>query len=510
MSVKPHITAKINRPALASYHGGQSASQNSRIGGWMPFGGSADTDILYDLPRLRPRSRDLVRNAPVATGIIGCNVDYVVGTGLSAQPSPNASVLGISDTQAKAWAEQTTQEWLLFSESVFCDAAARQNIYGLQALGLRSALESGDVFGVLVEREAPGSPYKTALQLIEADRVSNPKYKQDSTSLAAGIETDEWGRPVAAHIAREHPGSALRKSDVWDRVPFYGSRTGRQNVIHLFEHLRPGQTRGVPLIAPVIEHIKQIGNYAEAELSAAVVSAMFSVFLRMDPEAFSDLFDDDSRSALIDQAKKWDGKLEAGKVVNLLPGEEPVSSNPGRPNANFEAFFGAITTQIGMAVGIPREVLTNQFNSSYSASRAALLSAWRRFRGRREWLASYFCKPFYETWLTEAILIGRIQAPGFFADASIRAAWCRCLWVGDGPGSIDPEKEIRAARERIDAGISTIAAESLLYDGVPWDVKHKQRVVEESAREGDSLNKEKMQDKQPQKAQTHEDANVDG
>jgi capsid protein len=198
------------------------------------------------------------------------------------------------------------------------------------------------------------------------------------------------------------------------------------------------------------------------------------------------LFDDQAQSTLTDQAKQWDGSLNYGKAVNLLPGEEPVPVNPGRPNAQFDPFVQAIIMQIGMALEIPYEVLAMRFNASYSASRAALLAAWRLFRRRRDWLASRMCQPVYELFLEEAILMGRIAAPGFFADPIIRAAWCKAQWVGDGPGSIDPEKEVTAAKLRVDLGISTLAAESIAYDGQPWDVKHKQRVREHEDRvEGD-------------------------
>ena len=49
--------------------------------------------------------------------------------------------------------------------------------------------------------------------------------------------------------------------------------------LHLKDKTRPGQTRGVPYLAPVIELIKQLGRYTDAEVMAAVVSGMFTVFV---------------------------------------------------------------------------------------------------------------------------------------------------------------------------------------------------------------------------------------
>jgi capsid protein len=85
---------------------------------------------------------------------------------------------------------------------------------------------------------------------------------------------------------------------------------------------------------------------------------------------------------------------------------------------------------------------------------------------------------------------GRIAAPGYFADPLIRKAWCGSEWVGDGPGSIDPLKEVKAARERVEFGTSTIAAESILHDGKDWEQKHRQRTREVAARRAAGLEAE--------------------
>ena len=248
------------------------------------------------------------------------------------------------------------------------------------------------------------------------------------------------------------------------------------------------------MLAPVIEQIKQVGRYTDAELQAAVVAGAFAIFVKMDPTAFAELFEAEGlKETYLKAATRWDGRINTstldgpGNAVNLVPGEEISTVNPGRPNDKFDPFVRAIVQQIGMRLGIPHEVLLKSFDSSYSAARAALLDAWRFFRGRREWLASMFCQPIYETWLAEAVALGRIRAPGFFADALLRKAYAGAEWVGDGPGSIDPLKEVDAAERRIELEISTRAAESILHDGGDWEMKHRQRVKEEKARRADGL-----------------------
>ncbi len=256
-------------------------------------------------------------------------------------------------------------------------------------------------------------------------------------------------------------------------------------MLHLFDRRRPGQTRGIPFIAPAIEPLKQLERYTEAELMAAVVSGLFTVFIKsegganLQPTALSEA---DARASF-NGGDKWNSTLGNGLVVELNPKESIESANPGRPNAQFDPFVTAIVRQIGLMLEIPYEVLVKHYQSSYSAARGAMLDAWRFFRGRRDWIATTFCQPIYEAWLEEAIAAGRIAAPGFFTDPMRRKAWCGAVWVGDGPGSLDPTKEVQAARDRVSLSISTLDQESILHDGQPWEGKVRQRARENALAE---------------------------
>jgi len=459
---------------------------NAATSNWNSFAGSAEADISPDLVMNRARSRDLVRNNPIAGGAVGQMTTNVIGTGLSLSPKPDAKFLGITEEQADEWAESTLREYSLWANSKDCDLRRQLNFYQIQDLVFRSRMESGDVFSINLIKPR-GNRYDLTLQTIEADRCSNPNRKQNTNTMVDGVEMDADGAPIKYHFSKIHPGSLRQTGNEWIPVDAYGPN-GRKNVIHLFKQLRPEQVRGVPEFAPIIEPLKQLGRFTDAELQAAVVNGMFAMFVRMDHEAFMDIFDDTGRQNYAKQASNWDGSLDDnGRVINLLPGEEPVSPNPGRPNPEFDQFFQSILRQIGMQLEIPFEVLIMHFQSSYSAARAALLAAWKTYRRWRDWMASDFCQPVYELWLEEAVAKGYIKAPGFFADKLTRAAWSKSIWIGDGPGSIDPAKEVSAAKERVELGISTRETESILHDGVPYETKHKQLAKEKRMRDADGL-----------------------
>ena len=474
------IQARAFEAMTGSYSGGSRSRRALKE--WKTQTGDADADILYDLPLLRERSRDLLRNAPIAVGAIGTSLANVVGTGLKLQSRIDAEFLGLTEEEADAWEDHTEREWRLFSESQECDISRTLNFFGLQALAFRQTLENGDVFALLPRIDRSGSPYSLKVQLIEADRVCNKDYATDTETLIAGVEKDlATGAPISYHVMNQHPGMIRyiqKGAFTWTVVPAFGAKTNLRNVLHLYEMTRPGQTRGVPFLAPVMETLKQLDRYTEAELMAAVVSGLFTVFVKSESGALD--FDVTTGMGVETGAAASDDEMKLGNgvVVGLKKNESIESANPGRPNTAFDPFVTAILEQIGAALGIPYEVLIRHFQSSYSASRAALLEAWRFFRSRRVWLVSAFCQPVYEIWLYEAVASGRIAAPGFFTDPLVRKAYCGSLWVGDSPGYVDPQKDVDAAVARMEGKLSTLDEETALITGGDFQENVRQMAKE--------------------------------
>ena len=465
---------------------GASYAKKSLLG-WITSGRSADEDIVDNIETLRNRSRDLYMGAPLATGALKTMRTNIVGSGLALNPQIDAEFLGLTEEQARAWEKSVTREWGLWAETVECDAERRQNFYQLQSLVLLSALMSGDVFVTMPVARRAGSVYDLRIGLIEADRVCNPQGEiANGRNVLGGVEIGQYGETVAYWVAKYNPGSFPRLVGVsekqeWTRVHAFGKATGRRNVLHIMADVeRPAQRRGVPLLAPVIESLKQLSRYSEAELMAAVVAGMFTVFIKSNSPntPLGQMFDP---SMQVDKDPN-SYELGNGAIVGLEEGEEVQIANPGRPNTAFDGFIIAISRQIGAALEIPYELLVKSFTASYSAARASLLEAWKMFRMRREWLISGFCRPIYEEWLTEAVLKGRIKAEGFLDDPAKRAAWCGAEWYGDAQGQLDPLKEANAAKVRVEEGFSTREREAAELTGMEWETINAIRKREEEQR----------------------------
>ncbi len=482
---------KLNAIQNSGYsHHGASKTKKSLLG-WISKGQSPDEDIIENLDTLRERSRDLYMGTPIATSALKTIRTNVVGAGLKLNPRIDYEYLGLSQEQAEQWEKQVEREWRLWASSKECDAARTLTFGQIQSLALLSALASGDVFAMLPVKARKGSVYDLRISLIEGDRVADPSKKPKLPAgykLSGGIVTDQYGEPIYCYIANKHPkADGMSKEDA-KAVRMFGKQTGRPNVLHVFCDMeRPGQLRGVPLLAPVIEAVKQLGRYTEAELMAAIVSGMFTVFIKSETP-------DSPLNAVLPGSDQVDAEdensyeLGNGAIIGLDKDESIDTANPGRPNTAFDGFVQSVSRQIGAALEIPHELLIKHFTASYSASRAALLEAWKMFRMRRQWLVESFCQPIFEEWLSEAIAKGRIDAPGFFEDPLIRQAWSGAEWYGPTQGQLDPLKEAKAAQVRVEEEFSTRTREAAELTGEDWDRVHKQRTREETKRRDDGTN----------------------
>ncbi len=468
---------------------GASRTKNSLIG-WITGGGDSEYDIDLNSATLRRRARDLDAGGGLARSATRTMKTNVVGSGIIPAPKIDFEALGMGEESAVAWQKQAKREFALWAESNYCDASRRSNFYGLQQLAFLSMMLSGDVLALLPVKNDTRFPYSTRIQLLEADRLGNPDSNGESEGIETqtggrivdGVEVSASGEVVAYYIANRHPlANNDSRTIAYVRIQAFGTKSGTPNVLHVMTEERPGQMRGVPFVAPMIEQLKQLDRYANAELSANIVSSMFTLFLTQDEKTGKFPLED----AVDEEEKVTDdeGRIELapGAVYRLDPGTKPMEISPMRNNSSYADYVSSIVTQIGASMEIPSEVLLKQFNSNYTASRGALLEFWRVVKVARRNFVDKFCQPCYEAWLTEAVALGRIDAPGYFEDAAIRKAWCGVEWVGSNMGIIDPKKEVAAAAQRIALNLSTQEREAAEFNGSDWEENMVQRRKEMKA-----------------------------
>lgn len=476
--------------AAYGYSGGGASRTKQSMKGWDASSVSPQRDIDANLSTLRERSRSLYYNAPVAASAINRNLVHIVGSGLRVSPKIAWRRLGITKEQADTIAADVKFRFNVWASSKDCDVTGQNNFYELQQIALLTWLIGGEVFSLFAYMDRR-SAIELCIRLIEGDLCCSPgatsgssgietKNAENGNRIRNGIEIDAQGRVVAYHFVKGYRDQIAQRE--WVRVPARGGETGNPNVLHVFNAIRPTQYRGVPYLAPVIESIKQLTRYTEAEIMAAVINGLFSVFITSEEASIPDFAEPGEDIAAGQEFGDEELALGNGNIGFLKPGEAVQVVDAKRPNTNFDGFTSSMAKHIGAALNIPAELLLMQFGASYSASRGALLEAWNFFALNRDWFASDFCQPVYEMWLAEAVSKGIVSMPGFFADEYTRAAWCGASWTGPAPGQLNPTVEVQAAVAKMEAGLSTGEREALAMNGSDYAENIEQLATERALR----------------------------
>jgi lambda family phage portal protein len=471
--------------------GTSQMAMRSAFGFWLPELRDADSEDFWEREDQRAYSRRLYNESPAARSGIQKEVEYRVGTGLRLQSVIDPDELGLTEEQAEEWQDRTEKRFNMWAKSPFASVEGDQSWYQMQELIAKSRALSGDIFGVLVRKERQNWPFRTAVQLIEADRVCNINNTANTETIYEGIKRAADGEIVSIFVANHHPNRVItpQTKREWREIKIYAPN-GRRNVFHHKKMERPGQTRGMPDLSVVTGILKGVNDFSAAELHAANVSAANAIFATMSPESFTDIFKDPAEQqayiSLALEARKNYAGWDSGRLLNLFPGETVNAPTPGRPNPNFGTFVNDFYVQLGMGLNLSKEALLGVFESSYTAARAALQQLWQSIYIKRHTDITQVCEPVYETWLFDCVADGIIQAPGFFVDPFIRHAWSGSEWAGMGPSSLNPLDEARAAVLRAQH-ITSELEETMSYDGGDYVKRHRQRAREAEARRRDKL-----------------------
>lgn len=135
---------------------------------------------------------------------------------------------------------------------------------------------------------------------------------------------------------------------------------------------RADQRHNVPILAPVLENLKQLRGYTGAEIIAMVISAMFTVFVKSqnptEDEPFGEMI---PAGELIGRGDENSIGLGPGAITDLGPDEETQFADPEYPNAGCDVLTSMTIRMVGAALEVPPEVMLRQFSTSYPTARDA-------------------------------------------------------------------------------------------------------------------------------------------
>jgi lambda family phage portal protein len=311
---------------------------------------SANELANLSLPQLRSLCRKLDRDNSTARSAADAFVAEIVGTGIALEPDTGDK---ITDEAIKPYLDEFWRG---------CDITGRRSIYDLQQEAARSWFIAGEHIW-----RTPVVP-----SLIELGRLpvfilpldsewlcyDVPERADEALTNVAGMDLSKWGAPIAYWLRNPEAAAYVEV----ERVP-------AREIIHGFEHRRPLQNRGEPMMAPVIERIHQEGDLIDTELKAAINCAGIAVVVTSDfhPDA------DDGT----DPNQRTDGTstdpavgIGIGATVRMDPGDKVEAFKHDRPSQQIAPFVDLLRSSIAAACRVSKRWLTRTYDQSWSSQRA--------------------------------------------------------------------------------------------------------------------------------------------
>lgn len=434
-----------------SYYDGASLGRRAESWRYRPTDANAEGSIARKT--LREVSRDLCRNNAWAARAKRVIAHNMVGTGIIPNwMTANPRLRDRIEALGKAHLDTTA-----------VDVLGRHNLYGLQSLVAATVVESGECLIRWRPRRADdGLPLAFQLQVMEPDYLDALKDGPlpNGGWMVQGIQYDPIGRIEGYWLYDRHPGSAQVQTRESRFIP-------ANQVAHVFWTDRAEEGRGIPWFAPVIQRLRDLGDYADAQLMRQKVAACFAAFIT----------DDGTNSDGITAAGANDTysseALEPGMISHLRPGESVEFGNPPQV-ADYDAFVASMLHEIAAGLGISYEALTGDLaRVNFSSARMGWLEFQRSIDAwRNHMLMPQFCARVAQWTLDAAFMeIGRTFP-------------VQVGWTAPRREMISPAQEVPAIVTAIRAGLTSRSEEQRKLGFDPADLDAE---IAEDARRADSL-----------------------
>jgi lambda family phage portal protein len=479
----------------------EAASKFDQLALWAPPMMSADAEILPEKAVLDARTRDILRNDGYVAGGATLHKDNIVGGQflLNAQPATKHLFGADDEVWTREFQEEAETKFGFYAEGPSCwaDAKRTKTLTEIVRLALGVFTAGGEVLGSAEWMPDDGRPYRTAFQMVDADRLSTPWNKHLDYSIKGGVETDRRGAPVAYHIRNGHPSDYTNPNAyTWRRVMARKPGWGRQMILHLFEEMRAEQTRGISSMVSALMEMKMTKGFRKVELQRAVVAATYAASIESDLPS-SDVLttmggDSGGDSATQAWMKDYLGAVDeySGGTKNLaidgqkipvfMPGTRLKLQSPSNGGPMGDKFEQSLLRYISASLGVSYEQLSRDYTSTnYSSARAAMSETWKFMQSRKKQVADKTASFIYRLWLEEAINAGTLESlkrrnvPNFY-EGQNADAYSACEWIGAGRGMIDPLKETQAYKLQVDSGFTTRERVMGQIHGADWRKEFEQ------------------------------------
>lgn len=424
---------------LQQQRGYEGAAVNRLTSDWMAPTTSADTELLGNLPLLRARSRQLVRDNPFAVQAVRVIRNNVIGEGVGMQ----AQVKSAGGALQKGINDSIEDAWRAWCDRDSCHTAGILGFADIEQMALVQLVTSGEFIARKVRQPFGRSRIPLALEVIEADRLLDnwqTARAPNGNAIRMGVEVDQWGRPAAYWFSPNHPGDQQFRTFEASQL----MRVPASDIVHLYVCSRWPQTRGEPWFHATMRSLHDEGGLTESETVKARAAANIVGFIKSpEPMAADGTI---AGRQIID--------TEPGQWQKLLPGEEVAGMSGYAPNPSLDPFLRFMVRKMAIGVGISYESLSRDYTTAtYSSARMALLEDRALYRV----LQGFFCRNFradvHREFMDAAVLVGAVKAGADYYTNPAKYQAVR--FKPRGWSWIDPTKEEAAYAAAVRDGFMT-------------------------------------------------------
>ncbi|WP_252177200.1 phage portal protein [Endozoicomonas sp. 4G] len=416
-----------------------SAGQGRRSQSWSAPSSGPNNSLTGNLGTLINRSRAAIRNDPWAASGLEKLVANIVGTGIKPKSEARDDVFR-KELQALflGWTDES-------------DADGQLDFYGQQALAMRSVLEAGECF-VRFRPRKPGDGLSVPLQLqlLEAEFVPWD-YHDDlkkGHKIRAGIEFNAIGQRVAYWMHKQHPSDYTTLDTAGLR------RVPANQVMHLYEPLRPGQLRGQPFLSQVLLRMYHLDKFDDATLLRQEIANLFTGFITKPAPETEKVDPLTGRPIIYDLQGVPMVAMEPGTMQELSPGEEITFNTPPGAASNYSDFIRQQLMAVSAGIGLPYEILSGDMKGVSDRALRVVLNEFRRRiqQIQHNLLVFQLCRPVWKRWLELAVLSGAISASDFHRNP---AHYRKVKWIPQGWAYIHPVQDVQSQNLAVRSGFKS-------------------------------------------------------
>ena len=379
-----------------------------------------------DRDTVRARARWLHENNGIMANIDAAIINNSIGNGMKLQVKSNDKLLN----------SRIEILWNRWSQREFCDVTKRMSFGDMQRVILGQRIMDGEILIAKRYKKDKNNPF--SLQLIEADRL-DVAYKNAALPdelFADGIELDNDGAPKSYIITE--PGFKHKKMPA-------------RNLIHYYKMTnRATQYRGISEYRQAIIDLRNFAGYMSAYIKSARARANVAYLIET-----ADL---ESRLAAKEQGIEGDPIEEISDIIvgYLSPGEKPHLLAANMSGSDHEKFVQSAVRLIAAARQVSYELAFRDYSQvNFSSARASIIQDHKRFSHEQIHMVTYVLRPIFEEWLERNVYAGNIEGLTALGYEEKKESF-KPLWIPPKREWVDPLKDIKAIKEELNLGITTL------------------------------------------------------